>query len=282
MAVRVSSGRSDVGGCAHGVREAAPRSSCGLSVFLRNARARARILRRLPLPLLVCRGSFSVPRRDRGDRRSCCIAHVGIAAPHRTEPRGGNAACGGTHRINGSADVESRGVYRDAETLYRDTIARNPGAWMAYQNLGTELAAAKRFDEAIEAFEGALRARPGFESATANLALAHMKAGDADAESPTRGREAIAHYQAVARLEPNNFRAHYNAGTLLMDVPGGEPASLRHLESAVQIRPEQRRGARQPRDAAREHALAIPRSHSASGIRARAEARSRPGARDPG
>jgi tetratricopeptide (TPR) repeat protein len=129
-------------------------------------------------------------------------------------------------------------VYRDAETLYRDTIARNPGAWMAYQNLGTELAAMKRFDEAIAAFEGALRARPGYASAEANLLLAHMKAGDAAAESPARVHEAIAHYEAVVRLDPNHFRAHYNAGTLLMDVPGGEPASLRHLDAAVKLQPD--------------------------------------------
>ena len=83
------------------------------------------------------------------------------------------------------------GVYRDAETLYRDTIARNPGAWMAYQNLGTELAARNRLDEAIEAYEGALRARPDYAAAKNNLVLAHMKRADAAAESPDRAGEAL-------------------------------------------------------------------------------------------
>ena len=130
------------------------------------------------------------------------------------------------------------GVYRDAETLYRDTIARNPDAWMAFQNLGTELAAQNRLDEAIEAYEGALRARPGYAAAKNNLVLAHMKRADAAAASPDRIGEAIAHYEAAVRIDPGYFRAHYNAGTLLMDLPARHADALRHLESAVKIQPD--------------------------------------------
>jgi tetratricopeptide (TPR) repeat protein len=130
------------------------------------------------------------------------------------------------------------GVYRDAETLYRDTIARNPGAWMAYQNLGTDLAAQNRLDEAIVAYEGALRARPDYAAAKNNLVLAHIKRADAIADLPDRVGEAIAHYEAVLRIDPAHFRAHYNAGTLLMDVPGRQAEALRHLESAMNIQPD--------------------------------------------
>lgn len=129
-------------------------------------------------------------------------------------------------------------VYRDAETLYRDTIAHNPGAWMAYQNLGTELAARNRLGEAIDAYEGALRARPDYAAAKANLVLAHMKLGDAAAESPDRAREGIGHYEAVVGLDPDHFRAHYNLGTLLMDVPDRQTEALGHLESAVKTQPD--------------------------------------------
>ncbi|HUP38939.1 MAG TPA: tetratricopeptide repeat protein, partial [Vicinamibacterales bacterium] len=129
-------------------------------------------------------------------------------------------------------------VYADAETLYRDTIARNPAAWMAYQNLGTELAARNRLGEAIEAYEGALRAKPDYTAAKANLALAHMKLGDAAAESPDRMREAIEHYQAVLRLDPAHVRAHYNLGTLLMDLPDRQSEAVAHLETAVTLQPD--------------------------------------------
>ena len=255
---RVSSGRDCVGGCPRNAGEEAPRSSRRLPVLLRNARARARFLQRVPVPLLVRRRPLPVSGGDRNHRCRCAV--LTLASQPLSAPRRRIAMLSGAALIAFMAVLtwHRAAVYRDAETLYRDTIARNPGAWMAYQNLGTELAAMKRFDEAIAAFEGALRARPGYASAEANLLLAHMKAGDAAAESPARVREAIAHYEAVVRLDPNHFRAHYNAGTLLMDVPGGEPASLRHLGCGREDSAGQRRGARQPRDAARKHAVANP------------------------
>ena len=82
------------------------------------------------------------------------------------------------------------GVYVDAETLFRDTIARNPQAWMAYLNLGTELASQNRLTEAIDAYDGALRLRPDAAEAKRNLVLAHMKLGDALAGKPDRHGEA--------------------------------------------------------------------------------------------
>jgi tetratricopeptide (TPR) repeat protein len=129
-------------------------------------------------------------------------------------------------------------VYADPETLYRDTITRNPGAWMAHQNLGTELAGRNRLGEAIDAYEGALRAKPDYAAAKANLVLAHMKLGDAAAESPDRVREAIGHYEMVLRLDPDHFRAHYNLGTLLMDRPDRQSEAIAHLESAVKLQPD--------------------------------------------
>ena len=129
-------------------------------------------------------------------------------------------------------------VFEHAETLYRDVIARNPQAWMAYENLGTELASRNRLSEAIDAYEGALRARPGFPQAQNNLVLAHMKLGDAAAELPDRVPSAILHYESVLRIEPDHFRAHYNLGTILMDLPERHAEAITHLETAVRMRPE--------------------------------------------
>ncbi len=128
--------------------------------------------------------------------------------------------------------------YRDAETLFRDTIGRNPQAWMAYQNLGTELAARNRMPEAIEAFEGALKARPGYVDAKNNLVLAHMKLGDALIDQPGRSHEAVTHYEAVLRLDPDHFRANYNLGTILMDLPDRHAEAITLLEHAVKLQPD--------------------------------------------
>ena len=129
-------------------------------------------------------------------------------------------------------------VFGDAETLYRDVIARNPQAWMAYLNLGTELASRNRLSEAIDAYEGALRARPDFPQTQNNLVLAHMKLGDAAAEVPDRIPSAISHYESVLRIQPDHFRAHYNLGTVLMDLPDRHAEAITHLETAVRMRPE--------------------------------------------
>jgi len=129
-------------------------------------------------------------------------------------------------------------VFENAETLYRDVIAQNPQAWMAYQNLGTELASRNRLSEAIDAYEGALRARPDFPQARNNLVLAHMKLGDAAAELPDRIPSAIWHYESVLRIQPDHFRAHYNLGTILMDLPERHAEAVTHLEAAVKMRPE--------------------------------------------
>jgi protein O-mannosyl-transferase len=128
-------------------------------------------------------------------------------------------------------------VFEDAETLYRDVIARNPQAWMAYQNLGTELASRNRLSEAIDAYEGALRARPDYPSARNNLILAHMRLGDSLAEKRDRVSEAVGHYEAVVHLDPNQFRAHYNLATILMDIPARHADAIGHLETALKIQP---------------------------------------------
>ena len=125
--------------------------------------------------------------------------------------RAGQAAVLPSSPRLGVTDVESQRVYRDAETLYRDTIARNPGAWMAYQNLGTELAARNPLGEAIDAYEGALRARPDYAAAKNNLVLAHMKRARSPGY-PDGTTAAIAHLREALRIDPTR-RAHYGSAT---------------------------------------------------------------------
>jgi hypothetical protein len=48
----------------------------------------------------------------------------------------------------GTATWRQAGMYRDSETLYRTTLAKNPGAWMAHFNLGHLLLAPGQIDDA--------------------------------------------------------------------------------------------------------------------------------------
>src|SRR6185436_17175298 len=86
--------------------------------------------------------------------------------------------------------------YADAETLWRTTIARNPGAWIALNNLGSLVFERGESDEAIELLQRAL-AVASSEAAAGdvrfNLALTLDRAG--------RDEEALALYLQLQESE---------------------------------------------------------------------------------
>jgi tetratricopeptide (TPR) repeat protein len=125
---------------------------------------------------------------------------------------------------------ESR-TFRDVETLYRVTIARNPDAWLAHQNLGVELAKRPgRLEEAIESFKTVLRIYPESVEAHRNLGLAYWR-------TPGRTDDAIREYEAAIRLNPNNAVDHLSLARLLLDKPDRQADALRHAEQAVNLDP---------------------------------------------
>ncbi|MFZ5832007.1 MAG: tetratricopeptide repeat protein [Planctomycetota bacterium] len=66
-------------------------------------------------------------------------------------------------------------VYRDLETLWRDTIAKNPASDGALNNLGVLLAARGNINEAVSCFEDAIRLYPRNGEARINLAMARTE-----------------------------------------------------------------------------------------------------------
>jgi tetratricopeptide (TPR) repeat protein len=123
-------------------------------------------------------------------------------------------------------------IYRDAGTLYRATLARNPACWMAHTNLGDLLSRIPgRLPEAIAHFEAALR----INSRDVN---AHNNLGHAFAETPGRLPAAIAEYEAALRIDPRFAPAHNNLGIVLEKIPGRLPEAIGHLEAAVRLAPD--------------------------------------------
>ena len=120
-------------------------------------------------------------------------------------------------------------VYADNESLWRDTLAKNPGAWAAWSNLGLVLAKAGKLPEAIADFEEALRIEPDYAEAHNNLAHALSRVG--------RIQDAIRHYEQALQINPYWAVAHNNLGNALRRV-GRVDEAISQYEQAVRLDPE--------------------------------------------
>ena len=123
-------------------------------------------------------------------------------------------------------------TFADATTLYRATLARNPGAWLAQTNLGLILSAKpETFPEALAHLREAVRLQPdGYESRNnLGFVLVHAPGGES---------EACAQFEAAIRLNPGRSEAVANLGTLLMRLPGCATAAEANLRRALQLRPD--------------------------------------------
>ena len=154
-------------------------------------------------------------------------------------------------------------IYIDIETLWRDTIAKNPDAWLAHNNLGFALYKQGKLDEAISHFSEALRIKPDYAESLNNLggllasqgklnqAIAHysqalrIKPDYAEAHNnlgvalASKGKldEAIVHYSKALRFRPNSAQAHKNFGVALFS-KGNTDEAIYHYSLALRIKPD--------------------------------------------
>jgi len=120
--------------------------------------------------------------------------------------------------------------YRDSETLWRTTIDRNPGCWMAENNLGSELLETSGDVEgAIAHFEKSLRLKFDHPATHDNVTYALLRKGDPDA--------AIAEAHVALNLQPNNANTHVVLGMALM-TKGLMDEAMAQFSRALEIRPK--------------------------------------------
>ena len=122
--------------------------------------------------------------------------------------------------------------YKNAMTLWSDTVAKCPDNPRAHSNLGNELAKLPgRLPEALAHYEAALRIKPRFAEAHDNLA-------NVLTTIPGRLPEALAHYEEALRIKPDYVEAHYNLAVALATIPGRMPEALAHYAEALRIKPD--------------------------------------------
>jgi len=115
--------------------------------------------------------------------------------------------------------------YRDIETLWRATIARNPDCWMAYSNLGSFLSGRGNVDEAIRDFRKALELWPNQSKDHNNLGKALIEKG--------RIAEAMDQFQTALRISPDDPDTETNIGAALLQ-QGDVDGAISHLQRAVE------------------------------------------------
>lgn len=162
----------------------------------------------------------------------------------------------------GEATWRQAALYRDARTLYRATIERNPGCWLAYTNLGVLCSAHGELTAAVADFRRSIELKPDYADTHLDLGNAWMRLGRLDrAEAEFRwaarlkpddaaigvnlgatlaaeGRlnEAAAAYRRALALKPDEADAHFDLANVLLQL--GRPGeAIGQYREAVRLRP---------------------------------------------
>lgn len=120
------------------------------------------------------------------------------------------------------------GVIAREETLWSDTLAKNPESFTAHNNLGCLLAGQNKLTEAIEQFEATLRFNPQNAPAHCNLGRAYAMRG--------KFAEAENHFEAALKIKSTDADIHQSYATFLAGQKKLD-AAVQHLREAVRLEP---------------------------------------------
>ncbi len=120
-------------------------------------------------------------------------------------------------------------IYRDSQTLWQDTLSKNPGSWMAHTNLGHALHAAGDDEGAWRQYQQALALAPGLPEPHFNVGLGDAIRGDTVAS--------IAEYQTAIALDPGYAPAYANLAKIQFN-QNDLSSALTNAERAVSLSPE--------------------------------------------
>jgi protein O-mannosyl-transferase len=119
-------------------------------------------------------------------------------------------------------------MYSDMETLWRTTIATNPIAFLAYNNLGQILLEKNQVNDAIANLQKSLQINPRFSEPYNNLGDALLRIGQTN--------EAVMHFEKAAALDPASPVSYYNLGNAWLEM-GRYDKSMAQFQKALQNDP---------------------------------------------
>lgn len=123
----------------------------------------------------------------------------------------------------GSATARQTRVYLGNEALWRDTIAHNPSAVMAWLNLADTLTKAQRYDEAMATYRHALTLRPNDPYGLNDLGNLLVLTG--------RPKESLPHFEQAITVKPEFPDALSNWGNALRSLGRSAEAIAKYRQA---------------------------------------------------
>jgi protein O-mannosyl-transferase len=117
--------------------------------------------------------------------------------------------------------------YRDAVTLYRATLEKNPNCWLAYNNLGNYYRNASQFDHSIEQYTRSLEIKPDQPKVYGMLGVVQVENGQSD--------QAMTSFEKAVALDPRNADVQCNWGVALKKL-GHFSEAAEHLRRAIELK----------------------------------------------
>lgn len=123
----------------------------------------------------------------------------------------------------GYATWNQAAIYADAETIWQDTIQKNPTCSMAHHNLGVVLQQQGRVSEAELEFRQVLKIDPNDNPAKLNLANVFSEQG-------RLAEKALALYEQILASDPNDLSARFNLANTLDRLNRSDEAAAQYRE----------------------------------------------------
>ena len=128
-------------------------------------------------------------------------------------------------------------IYKDEETLWRDTIKKNPSSWLANNNLGAIFLLQNKLGDAINYFNEAMKVDLNIDINRAftysNLAQVFEPQGDLD--------QAVACYRQALKINQIDAQVHNRLGGILK-MQGNLDEAISHYQRAAELDPDHRAG----------------------------------------